>query len=148
MGKGELPDYIKQSHCIVELDKDRHGVPYTDEDCTVRALAYHLNLKEFKDGYSSFEVFTATTWMFSTLDPMITTVICDRFITSSEVFINTLYDRKLISSFDKEVLLTTLEDYLTPLPKPDGIIYLKRSAKYCCEKVEEEPHDSHHQDEV
>ena len=56
--------------------------------------------------------------------------------------------RKLISSFDKEVLLTTLEDYLTPLPKPDGIIYLKRSAKYCCEKVEEEPHDSHHQDEV
>ena len=75
--------------------------------------------------------------IFANLDPKIETVICDRYLTSAEVFINTLLDQSLITTFDREVLLETLKDYVAPLPKPDGVIYLKRTPEYCVDKIKE-----------
>ena len=55
--------------------------------------------------------------VFSILDPKVEIIICDRYITSAEVFINTLCEQELITEFDKEVLKETLKDYLAMLPK-------------------------------
>ena len=72
---------------------------------------------------------------FLTLDPSIKHVICDRYVSSSEIFTRTLFERGLISHLDKAVLLETLKDYIEPLPKPNGIIYLNRSPRYCIDNI-------------
>ena len=59
MGKGELPQYIKDNRSIVGLDKDYHNsTPYEDKLCGLRCLAFHLNLKDVGDGYKGLETRT------------------------------------------------------------------------------------------
>ena len=57
MGSGILPYYIKEQH-IVGLDKDRHGTCNEDKLCWLRCLAFHLNLKDTRDGYWGLETRT------------------------------------------------------------------------------------------
>ena len=56
MGAGKLADYVKQCRSIVALDKDSKGVPYEDNLCPLRALAYHYNLQEKGVGYRGLKV--------------------------------------------------------------------------------------------
>ena len=58
MGYGALPRYIKDHHCIVGLDKDRHGTPYEDKLCGLRCLAFHHSLKDTGDGFRGLETRT------------------------------------------------------------------------------------------
>ena len=58
MGAGELAEYVKQCRSIVALDRARevYGKPlYEDNDCAIRALAFHYNLKENGDGYAGLD---------------------------------------------------------------------------------------------
>ena len=41
MGNGIIPDYVKRNHNIICLDAIRHGFPFQDRKCAVRALAFH-----------------------------------------------------------------------------------------------------------
>ncbi|MEG7521705.1 MAG: hypothetical protein M3H12_01185 [Chromatiales bacterium] len=36
-----LPDYLRLNKAIIGLQKDEHGVPYTDNLCFFRCLALH-----------------------------------------------------------------------------------------------------------
>ena len=58
MGRCELPSFIKTSHCIIGLDKDKYGNLNTDSLCGLRCLAFHCSLKETKDGYRGLEART------------------------------------------------------------------------------------------
>ena len=56
MGRGNLPDFIQQSRSIVSLDKEPiRQIPYNDDLCAVRALAYHNNVTAGLPGYSNLE---------------------------------------------------------------------------------------------
>ena len=43
LGKGALPDYVKQKCSIVSMEVDSHNKPYKDDHCFFRCLAYHQN---------------------------------------------------------------------------------------------------------
>ena len=59
MGRGELPQYIKDNRSIAGLDKDTHNsTPYQDKLCGLRCLAFHLNRKDGRDGYKGLETRT------------------------------------------------------------------------------------------
>ena len=59
MGRGELPQYIKDNRSIVGLEKDRHNsTPHEDR---LRCLAFHLNLKDIGDEYKGLETRTLST---------------------------------------------------------------------------------------
>ena len=48
LGNGELPDYIKQSHVIISLEKNSHNIKYNDNLCAFRALAHHYNQRQIE----------------------------------------------------------------------------------------------------
>ena len=45
-----LPDYIRRSKTIIGLDTDGCGVPYADNLCAFRCLAYHRHGDRFREG--------------------------------------------------------------------------------------------------
>ena len=49
LGKGVLPDYIKQKRSIVSMEVDSHNKPYKDDHCFFRCLAYHRNRVQEKE---------------------------------------------------------------------------------------------------
>ena len=56
MGKGTLPQFIKDKRSIISLDIHPHqNLPYNDNMCSVRALAYHLNIKNGLAGHHELE---------------------------------------------------------------------------------------------
>ena len=65
MGMGTLPDYIRNSHCIVSLDVHRSATnhnsrPYSDTRCALRALAFHRGRQTGGNGYDQLEARTHT----------------------------------------------------------------------------------------
>ena len=57
MGAGQLPDYIRNHHCIVGLETTCHGHKdvFDDGKCAFRALAYHKNKMMDLDGLDQLE---------------------------------------------------------------------------------------------
>ena len=49
LGKGMLPDYVKQKRSIVSMEVDSHNKPYRDDHCFFRCLAYHRNRVQEKE---------------------------------------------------------------------------------------------------
>ena len=49
LGKGVLPDYIKQKRSIVSMEVDSQNRPYKDDYCFFRCLAYHRNRVQEKE---------------------------------------------------------------------------------------------------
>ena len=63
-------------------------------------------------------------------------IICDRYMQSASIFINTLFRCGFITNFDRDVLTATLKDYEFLLPKADYTVYLKRDVKWCMEHIQ------------
>ena len=63
-------------------------------------------------------------------------MITDRYITSTEIFINTLEEKGFITYLNKITLLDFLKDYTHNLPKPHLIFHLKRDPQWCLQNVQ------------
>ena len=63
-------------------------------------------------------------------------MITDRYITSTEIFINTLEEKGFITYLNKITLLDFLKDYTHNLPKPHLIFHLKREPQWCLQNVQ------------
>ena len=63
-------------------------------------------------------------------------MITDRYITSTEIFINTLEEKRFITYLNKITLLDFLKDYTHNLPKPHLIFHLKREPQWCLQNVQ------------
>ena len=73
---------------------------------------------------------------FHELPPETRVIITDRYITSAEIFINTLEEKGFITYLNKITLLDFLRDYTHNIPRPHLIFHLKREPEWCLQNVQ------------
>lgn len=62
-------------------------------------------------------------------------IVCDRYLTSAVVFIDTLFVCNYITSFDKAVLAKVVSSLAQDLLTVDAVLYLDRSVTLCRDRI-------------
>ena len=137
MGGGELVQYIKDHRGTVGSDKDpKHVTSYEDTLCGLRSLAFHLNLKETRDGYQRLETRTnelKQQWEYHGLDLLQVSQFEDTFKISVNIYSlcedGAVVPRYFSEELYQDKMVLNLHDthlsYVRNVPA-----YLQ---KYCCD---------------
>lgn len=64
-----------------------------------------------------------------------TVFVCDRYITSCEIFTKVLYQNGYISEFGRDITLGLLNEKCEMLIHPHGVFYLKRDIDLCFKRI-------------
>ena len=61
--------------------------------------------------------------------------VSERYISSADVFIQALYERKCITEIDRLVLLEILKNFEAHLPKAQAVLFLSRTTSWCMDHL-------------